>query len=550
MYTAVMIMGIVIPFFLFLVGALFLYWGWNGKKLHDHPYCRKCLYDLHGASDAATCPECGGGLAAPGQVVKGRHLRSKKFVLIGLLLSLSTSMWMGVLGYFYFKYHFNRYHFYPDIWMISTLENEPDLRKASDCWWIVINRQRRGELNASSSHKLVQLILKMQADAKGQWDSRLGALFYELYDNGYVLPEEMQQFQKHIGDGLQIFFRDKCLNDESWPIRLDYSGMRAGYGIHCRIKQLRLVNHSIQIALKPVQTFTSLTLHDGDQTFTSDYCIGILDDEPRRFTTSVTIASDSLAPSPLSSQYDRIKQEFLLNCLMFYYTLRDWFRMDYMGMPLYDQMLDRDSANFYEEHALTCADKRLPVGDYEIVCDVEFECDQDKWVRTYELMFAIVDDTTELTGTFQSESALAIACENALKFVFKLNAENRLAMDCYEFNDLPQKAILVSEVWVEYKGNQFQLGQLNYSSEKGLETHFLGHSLPVDKDLKEIDVILKPDIKRVRQLPVFEAVLGNELHFKAISDETSWQVASPKDYIETDTTFTPPLGLDPVTVPE
>lgn len=43
--------------------GLALFWrGWRGRRIDNHPWCRKCRFDLKGLwPGAARCPECGLG---------------------------------------------------------------------------------------------------------------------------------------------------------------------------------------------------------------------------------------------------------------------------------------------------------------------------------------------------------------------------------------------------------------------------------------------------------------------------------------------------------
>lgn len=43
--------------------GLALFWrGWRGRRVDNHPWCRKCCFDLKGVwPGAAKCPECGSG---------------------------------------------------------------------------------------------------------------------------------------------------------------------------------------------------------------------------------------------------------------------------------------------------------------------------------------------------------------------------------------------------------------------------------------------------------------------------------------------------------
>ena len=78
---------------LLAVGGLLLWWGRWGRRVNDHPICRKCGYDLLGLSPGtAACPECGRSLSR--KRAKRRGLRVKRpgaiaFALILLIADLA-----------------------------------------------------------------------------------------------------------------------------------------------------------------------------------------------------------------------------------------------------------------------------------------------------------------------------------------------------------------------------------------------------------------------------------------------------------------------------
>lgn len=70
-------------------GLVLLIWGLRGKKLNDHPLCKRCRFDLSGLGDlkaqlgpdgsvsASKCPECGSEVWKPGNVRVGQRRRAR-----------------------------------------------------------------------------------------------------------------------------------------------------------------------------------------------------------------------------------------------------------------------------------------------------------------------------------------------------------------------------------------------------------------------------------------------------------------------------------------
>ena len=47
---------------LFLTGLAMLWWALRGRRVNDHPICRRCGYDLWSNPGAVTCLGCGADL--------------------------------------------------------------------------------------------------------------------------------------------------------------------------------------------------------------------------------------------------------------------------------------------------------------------------------------------------------------------------------------------------------------------------------------------------------------------------------------------------------
>src|SRR5436853_590542 len=57
-------------------GAGLLWVGWRGKRIDDHPICRKCGFDLFNKpAESKVCPECGVTIVFNRGVVFGHKIR-------------------------------------------------------------------------------------------------------------------------------------------------------------------------------------------------------------------------------------------------------------------------------------------------------------------------------------------------------------------------------------------------------------------------------------------------------------------------------------------
>ncbi len=63
-----------------LIGLILFIRCWRGKRIDDHPLCRRCRYDLIGTPEPRkTCPECGTDLTDSHALVIGSRKRITHF---------------------------------------------------------------------------------------------------------------------------------------------------------------------------------------------------------------------------------------------------------------------------------------------------------------------------------------------------------------------------------------------------------------------------------------------------------------------------------------
>ena len=81
-----------------VAGVALLALGLRGRRVDDHPLCRRCGYDLTG-TPADRCPECGRDLAAARSTKTGHRRRRPGLVAGGLALLLAAGATLGAWGY-------------------------------------------------------------------------------------------------------------------------------------------------------------------------------------------------------------------------------------------------------------------------------------------------------------------------------------------------------------------------------------------------------------------------------------------------------------------
>ena len=91
--TAITFLVAALTLVTFALGLRLCWIGVRGSMIGNHPYCRRCGFDLIGHNTwPAQCPECGEDLTGEDAIVIGRREPSRGHLLAGLaLLVVSTS---------------------------------------------------------------------------------------------------------------------------------------------------------------------------------------------------------------------------------------------------------------------------------------------------------------------------------------------------------------------------------------------------------------------------------------------------------------------------
>src|SRR3954470_5361182 len=72
-----------------LVATVMTLFAWHGRRVDDHPHCRKCGFDLHMKPESTSrCAECGELLTSRRAVRRGRRVLRPRPFLAGLLVLL------------------------------------------------------------------------------------------------------------------------------------------------------------------------------------------------------------------------------------------------------------------------------------------------------------------------------------------------------------------------------------------------------------------------------------------------------------------------------
>lgn len=171
---------------LVLAGSFLMRWAWRGRRINDHPICRKCRFDLVGlapnGSHPDRCPECGTDLTSPSRSRFTRRKRSAALdgerrkrwpaLALGLLLLLSglgTGFWLTYKPLAKFPWT----TWMPD-WVLAEMVDRPSTNRPGPVLRELRSRLNNRNVSTHAIDRAVKRILVVQADESRPWDNWLG----------------------------------------------------------------------------------------------------------------------------------------------------------------------------------------------------------------------------------------------------------------------------------------------------------------------------------------------------------------------------------------
>ncbi len=212
------------------VGAFLVRAGLRGRRINDHPICRRCRFDLVGLGAASAmetpatalvsgaaneraigsesrstqshpdrCPECGTELTgntrrARRAIIDGERKKRWRLFALGLVLLLSgltTGFWLTYKPLAKFPWT----TWAPD-WVLAEMVDTQDPAQADRVLREIMQRVNLKELSQSASARAVSLALRVQADQNRAWNPELGNFIEILREHGLVTEDQWTRYAR------------------------------------------------------------------------------------------------------------------------------------------------------------------------------------------------------------------------------------------------------------------------------------------------------------------------------------------------------------------
>ncbi|MEM9788972.1 MAG: hypothetical protein AAF842_01065 [Planctomycetota bacterium] len=197
------------------VGALFVAFGWYGRRLSDHLHCRGCGFDLHGSSDEqgeppASCPECGRSFREGKGTRRG--LRRVRPALLGVGVFV-LMLGVGALGLQAYAGSRNlNLNPYKPVWLLRYEAGQHGTTTSVAALDELITRHHAARLSQPAIHLLVADGMQLQADMTAAWEPRWGEIVEFAREQGQVADADWERYIKTaVVSSLSLDVRDRVM---------------------------------------------------------------------------------------------------------------------------------------------------------------------------------------------------------------------------------------------------------------------------------------------------------------------------------------------------
>ena len=177
-----------------LLGLILLVRGWRGRRIDDHPLCRRCGYDLVASAQATNCPECGRDLTQPGAIRIGHRRRRRVALTFGIVLLLAALGGGGFLGWSRAS-NFNWYPYKP-LWLLRQDAAGTNPTKAVASQREIIMRLTAAKLSKEQIDGIVSEALAAQSNMQATWHSWWGDFIEYAWQQGSVSEQNIIQYAR------------------------------------------------------------------------------------------------------------------------------------------------------------------------------------------------------------------------------------------------------------------------------------------------------------------------------------------------------------------
>ena len=212
-------------------GVIALCRGMAGRRVGDHPFCRRCGFDLFGrAGDSKVCPECGADLAIPRAVIVGTRQRRAGWIATGITLLVPTLALLSLVAWGRYR-NIDWQQYKPLAWLVRDAQQNSDRVAHAAALSEILRRFNANTLTPAQVSTVVDAALRVQGNAALPWDVAW-ADFIERARAAKMVSDA--QWKKYAGQAVSsnwLNLRARAKVHRGDPMTITLAGTRARVGV-------------------------------------------------------------------------------------------------------------------------------------------------------------------------------------------------------------------------------------------------------------------------------------------------------------------------------
>jgi len=209
-----------------LIGVFLLRRGLRGRRVDDHPICRRCGFDLFGRPEGSeVCAECGVDLARPRAIQDGRRERRRGLMAVGavfLAIALTMAGAAGYASYLAADMQSRK----PAWWLARELDSADHAVAVAAAKEFSV-RVGAGTLSQRYIDVAADKLLKIQSDPRAKWDAAFGNSVEDARLAGKLSDPRFHQYVVNA-PAYQLVVRPRINRGDGLPFSLREGRDRVG----------------------------------------------------------------------------------------------------------------------------------------------------------------------------------------------------------------------------------------------------------------------------------------------------------------------------------
>ncbi|HEX8322816.1 MAG TPA: hypothetical protein VF595_02780 [Tepidisphaeraceae bacterium] len=207
------------------VGVWLLRVGLRGRRIDDHPLCRRCGFDLTGHPETTpVCGECGADLAARNAIRVGHRSRRTGSLLAGGVAVAAALAVLSVVGISLFA-NVDWQRLKPLAWLMhNAVDTDPATRRlALDT---IAARYKNAALTPAQLDALIARALDVQGDLKQPWDPKWGDWIQAEHAAGRLAADRWLRYARQAVPPISFMVRSSVRRGDRLPYTVGHGNSR------------------------------------------------------------------------------------------------------------------------------------------------------------------------------------------------------------------------------------------------------------------------------------------------------------------------------------